>query len=267
VDWVIGDIHGMLRPLSALLNAVSGADPDAHFIFVGDYVNRGPDARGVIDLLLTLPRATFLRGNHDDNLDLLLNSDCYICDPTAPDRVSAFNWFMQHGLAETLTSYGVDLAKLDSLANKSNEPALERALAPVPENHRQFLRSLQPIFESTTFFVAHGYWDPDDSDQQPPISTRLAQDPQLRHRLLWGRFTDQQLSRKRKWSRTGYFGHSPVSIYRAAGSDLKPLRFEKLVLIDTASALSSLGMLTAICPQTDAILQANRAGEVVAVPI
>src|SRR5579871_1746331 len=120
MDWVIGDVHGMLRPLSALLDAVRETDPDAHFIFVGDYVNRGPDARGVIELLLTLTNATFLRGNHDDVFDLLVNGDCYICHPTAMNPLEAFTWFMQFGLAETLMSYGVDWPALDALVQKPN---------------------------------------------------------------------------------------------------------------------------------------------------
>src|SRR5579884_585200 len=98
--WIVGDIHGMLRPLDALVTAVGSRDPGAHLIFVGDYVNRGPDSRRVIDLLLTLPRATFLRGNHDDVFDLILHGDCYMCHPDGPNPVAAFAWFMQHGRSE-----------------------------------------------------------------------------------------------------------------------------------------------------------------------
>ena len=111
--WVIGDIHGMLRPLEALVAAISRRDPGAHLIFVGDYVNRGPDSRQVIDLLLTLPHATFLRGNHDDIFDLILHGDCYMCHKDAPDAVAGFAWFMEHGLDKTLVSYGADWAELE----------------------------------------------------------------------------------------------------------------------------------------------------------
>ena len=47
--WVIGDIHGMLRPTEALIGCILGRDASARFIFVGDYINRGPDSRGVLD--------------------------------------------------------------------------------------------------------------------------------------------------------------------------------------------------------------------------
>ena len=42
--WVVGDIHGMLRPLRALVDAVTQRDAAARLLFVGDYVNRGPDS-------------------------------------------------------------------------------------------------------------------------------------------------------------------------------------------------------------------------------
>ena len=67
--WIIGDVHGMRAALERLLEAVGRVDPSARFYFVGDYVNRGPDARGVIDLLLSLTNARFVRGNHDDIFD------------------------------------------------------------------------------------------------------------------------------------------------------------------------------------------------------
>src|SRR6185312_16826381 len=118
----------MFRPLDALLGAIRDADFDAHLTFVGDYVNRGPDTSRVIERLLTLERATFLRGNHDDIFDLLVNGDCYICHPTAMNPIAAFTWFMQFGLAETLMSYGVDWSELDLLLQKPNHPGLLRVL-------------------------------------------------------------------------------------------------------------------------------------------
>jgi hypothetical protein len=257
MEWVIGDVHGMLRPLGALLEAVRKADPDAHFVFVGDYVNRGPDSRGVIELLLTLPRARFLRGNHDDVFDLLVNGDCYICHPTALDPLAAFTWFMQFGLAETLMSYGVDWAELDAVLQKPSPPGLERVLAAVPENHRKFIHALGSVYEAETFFVGHGYWNPDASDSSPSISQRLATDEQLRYQLLWGRFNGQQLARRKNWSRTGYFGHTPVSNYRP---DLVPVRGPSVVLVDTASALSTVGMLSAVCAENATVIQADREG-------
>lgn len=260
--WIIGDVHGMLRPLEALLAAIDRRDDNAHCIFVGDYVNRGPDSRGVIDLLLKLPRATFARGNHDDIFDLILHGDCYMCHQQGHDPVSAFTWFMQYGLDRTFTSYGADLARLEHLAAHPNPQKIAELKELVPETHRAFIRELAPVIEHPDIFVVHGSWDPDTADHGPDLLARVAQQPKLRHPLLWGRFTEPQLQRKKRWRRTGYFGHTPVVNYRMARGDYVPLRGPGLVLLDTASALAVGGMLSAACVESGALLQADRAGGV-----
>jgi len=58
--WVIGDIHGMFGGLETLLDLISRRDHNAKFVFVGDYVNRGPDSKRVIDLLLSLNPPTIV---------------------------------------------------------------------------------------------------------------------------------------------------------------------------------------------------------------
>jgi len=63
----IGDIHGCACTLDALLERLAPT-PNDHLVFVGDYVDRGPDSKGVIDRLIALRETyscTFLRGNHE----------------------------------------------------------------------------------------------------------------------------------------------------------------------------------------------------------
>lgn len=260
VHWVIGDIHGMLRPLEALLGAIARRDPAAHFVFAGDYVNRGPESRRVIDLLLTLPNAIFLRGNHDDIFDLLINGDCYICHTNASDIVTAFTWFMQHGLAETLMSYGADWVELEDVNRRPSARRIERLVRIVPAPHRQFIRSLRPVFETENFFVAHGYWNIDDPDTEPSLAWRLGNEPPLRYRLLWGRFTQTQVKSNKRWKRHGYFGHTPVFNYPSAGGQFVPVQGPKITLLDTAPALSVAGLLSGVCAEAGTVLQADRAG-------
>jgi len=63
--WFIGDIHGELRLLERLLENVLKFDPD-HIIFIGDYIDRGPHSREVIDLIMGLEiPVTCLMGNHE----------------------------------------------------------------------------------------------------------------------------------------------------------------------------------------------------------
>ena len=121
--WIIGDVHGMLRSLTALLDLVSRADPAAQLLFVGDYVNRGPDSRGVIDLLLTLNNARFVRGNHDDVFDFILHGKSYATHGSVVSPIMAFQWFMEHGLHQTLLSYG---AAEDDLVKTARRPSHQR---------------------------------------------------------------------------------------------------------------------------------------------
>ncbi|OYQ37196.1 hypothetical protein CHU95_02070 [Niveispirillum lacus] len=135
--YAIGDIHGeagLLRQLLATLRA----DADRHaqgaaitLIFLGDYLDRGPDSRQVLDILTDNPfpgaRLQFLRGNHEQALlDFLVTP------------VEAQAW-LRFGGTETLSSYGVraspglsDPARLMGLAQEMAER--------LPESHLAFLR-------------------------------------------------------------------------------------------------------------------------------
>src|SRR4051794_35059413 len=122
--WIIGDIHGMLKPLTTLVAMVRAEDPDAELLFTGDYVNRGPDSRGVIDYLLKLDRCRFIRGNHDDVFDLILHGKSYAPHGSVTESIIAFQWFMEHGLDKTLLSYGVSESSLQGLRNEPDHNRL-----------------------------------------------------------------------------------------------------------------------------------------------
>ncbi len=261
--WIIGDIHGMLRPLNALLAAVQRRDADARFVFVGDYVNRGPESCGVVNRLLGLDHAIFLRGNHDDIFDLILNGHCYMGWGEPLDVMVAFNTFMNHGLAETFTSYGIDYAELEFLLHHPNPDRLKDIVGVVPEAHREFFRSLRGVVEFDHFFAAHAFWDTDEPDHRPDLAARLAGDARLRHQILWGRYTKAQIERKKRWHRTGYFGHTPVGNYRKTGPPL-PVSGPRIVLLDTGLALGPTGRLSAVCADDGTTIQVDRACQIVA---
>ena len=91
----IGDIHGCSKALAALLRYVR-PDPDDLLVFLGDYIDRGPDSRGVINQLLQVAgrcHTVFLRGNHE--VMLLAARE---------DPLKASNWLSCGGL-EALVSY------------------------------------------------------------------------------------------------------------------------------------------------------------------
>ena len=266
--WVVGDIHGMYAALSGLLEAVARRDAAAHFFFVGDYVNRGPETRAVIELLLALPGASFVRGNHDDVLDLVLHGTCYDPHAAAPDAAAAFGWFMNYGLGNTFSSYGVDYGLLEQAERKPTPQRLRDIAAVVPETHRRFIRGLPAVVEQPDLFVAHAMWDPDEPDAGPPLAERLAASPRHRHRVIWGRYSAEEIRRPKRWTRTGYFGHTPVEAFGPLlhrGRNV-PLRGPRIVLLDTGAALSAAGRLSAVCVETSEVLQTDRSGAIVEQP-
>lgn len=67
MTYVVGDIHGCLRELEILIDKINPSSEDK-LVFLGDYVDRGPDSKGVIDYLINLSKrvkTVFLRGNHE----------------------------------------------------------------------------------------------------------------------------------------------------------------------------------------------------------
>ena len=263
--WVIGDIHGMVQPLATLLLMVRQEDPQARFYFVGDYVNRGRDSRSVIDLLLALQRegiARFARGNHDDIFDLLLSGTCYADAIAEADPIAAFNWFMQFGLANTLKSYQIDPAEIRHLEQRPSLAKLRSVMNAVPDDHRHFIRNLEPVIEEPDLVVAHAMWDIFERNDVSLVSNGLAYDAGRRHKLLWGRFGDIELAAPKSWIRPMFFGHTPVGNYLAQrGHRMVPITGPSIVLLDTAAALGPTGRLTAYCVESGRFLQADPTGQ------
>ncbi|MEA2707904.1 MAG: serine/threonine protein phosphatase 1 [Phycisphaerales bacterium] len=262
--WVIGDIHGMIRPLEALLRAIERHDDAPQLLFVGDFVNRGPDSRAVIDLLMSLKNAQCVRGNHDDVFDQVLCGQSYAGKPGEEQRVMAFNWFMQHGLDKTFLSYGVTPSELSRAAQRAKDSTLDELAESVPTPHRKFIRELPMAIEGGDFFVAHAKWDVYTGVDDPPISQRLQQAEMTRYMLLWGRYRADEIQYDKPWQRTGYFGHTPVDSY-SDGDELVPVAGPHIVLLDTAAALVPHGRLTAFCHEKQSYLQADAQGKLVPV--
>ncbi len=130
----IGDIHGCLKALETLLKAIVPG-PEDTVVTLGDYIDRGPDSRGVIEQLIKLERSCQfvpLLGNHDETL---LN--------VRAGRVSIYQFFDIGGLP-TLTSYGT---KYD--------------LDLIPQSHYDFLERCRNDFETDAYIFLHANYDPD----------------------------------------------------------------------------------------------------------
>lgn len=147
--YAIGDVHGRLDLLTAMHEMLAErltlvGDADWLIIHLGDYVDRGPNSKGVLDFLIERQKAdariVTLAGNHDVGfLDFL----------TLPDRNGLFaNW----GGDTTARSYGVDIDFDDPMRLASGHAALARA---VPERHRRFLEGLAFSATFGDFFFCH----------------------------------------------------------------------------------------------------------------
>jgi serine/threonine protein phosphatase 1 len=144
----IGDVHGCSQALAALIQAIQPAAGDV-IVTLGDYVNRGPDTRGVIDQMLALE-------NHCQLMSLLGNHDQMLLDARAC-RPQAFAIWLRMGGHATLLSYGASLG-----ATFAGE------LARVPPEHLAFLKRCRPFFENETHIFVHAKYNPELSmDRQP----------------------------------------------------------------------------------------------------
>lgn len=169
--YAIGDIHGQLAELTRVLELVEAdGGPDAKVVFVGDYTDRGPDSRGVLDLLIEGKAQgrnwTFLMGNHDRMFSWFMD-DYPRHDAHLP--VELYWLHARLGGDTTLASYGIEFT-----ARSRQTEVHEMAAKAVPQSHVDFLRTLVLSHETEHLFFAH-------AGIQPGVP--LAD--QTEHDLLW----------------------------------------------------------------------------------
>ena len=174
----VGDIHGCVDELSVLLDAIQPASADK-VVFLGDYVDRGPSPRGVIDRLIALRdsrrcQTVFLRGNHEDMfLDFI------------GERGRHGEAFLFNGGRITLASYGL------APVLPGNEVRVQ-----LPEPHLEFLRGLDLRHLDEPFLFVHAGVSP-----ARPLAEQNEED------LLWIR--DEFIRNRHPFSQTIVFGHTP----------------------------------------------------------
>jgi serine/threonine protein phosphatase 1 len=170
----IGDIHGCALALEALVGAI---DPDQHDIIVplGDYIDRGPDSKGVIEQMIALAKRTQLVpliGNHEV---MMLSS----LDSVRSGRFSsATHMWLSCGGQETMESYG-------------GHPD------DVPDEHIQFLKDCRRYYETDSHMFVHANYD-----SKNPL------DQQNERTLLWTHLTIS-LPKPHVSGKTVVVGHTP----------------------------------------------------------
>lgn len=170
----VGDIHGCVDTLSSLLDKIG--HKRSTFVFLGDYIDRGPDSRGCIAKLMDFSNdhpCVFLRGNHED---MMLEAV----------RTGKTELWQLNGCQATLQSYDTDARRLQFIPS-----------------HLDFIKSTRVYFETADFFFVHAGLNPgmtiDDAKKAPDAD----------HMFMWDR--SYLSSPDVVWEKTVVVGHTPMA--------------------------------------------------------
>lgn len=174
--YAIGDIHGNADLLRRLL-ANLALHPADTIVFLGDFIDRGDDSRGVIDTIIELRETTSanvvtLLGNHEDWLLRTMND------------YTSHSWLLSMGATASVESYSTAAAQTLQRELTELGPRLftERCELPyhlffdaMPTSHKAFFRDLETSFENEHAFFCHA-----------GINPSLPLREQCRQTLVWG---------------------------------------------------------------------------------
>jgi serine/threonine protein phosphatase 1 len=171
--FAVGDIHGNLSRIEELIRKIEPAfNPESDtLVFLGDYIDRGPDSKGVVDFILRLrgefPRVVCLKGNHEAMLlDWVINGENY-------------DLYLYNGGGATIKSYSQDGA------------------FKLPPEHLAFFTSLLLYYETEEYIFVHA-----GLKAGIPLTE---QDP---HDLIWIR--EEFILSPQDFGKTVVFGHTPL---------------------------------------------------------
>lgn len=189
--YAIGDIHGRADLLDDLLKRIdadlaTSLAPLHIEVFLGDYIDRGPASREVLDRLVARKRtfrAIFLKGNHETYLTNFATNPPILEDW---QRFGGLETLMSYGLAPSINADAAEQVRLAA--------AFDRAL---PKSHREFLGDLKSSFTCGDYFFVHAGVRPGI-----PLKKQREED------LLWIR--QDFLMSEDDFSKIVVHGHTPV---------------------------------------------------------
>ena len=168
-SFIVGDLHGCSDMLEEMLNIIPWNPEKDNLIFIGDYIDRGKDSKGVIDILLKLMESSSkvqcLLGNHES---LFLE---YFYGRSE-------NSFILNGGGATLNSYRVK----DKIY--------------IPPEHVTFIRSLKTLIELDNYYIVHAGLKPGVEIEKQTIKDKIW----IREEFI---FSDYDFGKK------VIFGHTP----------------------------------------------------------
>lgn len=161
---VISDIHGELKKFEQLLGEVEYDPEFDQLILLGDYVDRGPNSKGVIEKVMSLKEAgaLLLKGNHEDLMIKALTTDI---------ERSWNHWIKLCGGDKTLFSYGFSEIDIAASEEKFQKPELHSSTL---NKHLEFIQGLENYIETSDYMFVHAGVHP----TTPIVET----DP---HILMW----------------------------------------------------------------------------------
>lgn len=234
----IGDLHGHWTELQELMIKLideENINPDLdQFVFLGDYVDGGPDTKKVIDWLIQSkkdhPHWKFLYGNHED---LLL-------DALNPERpiYNNFNLWWRQGGMETTNSYIKD-------SNFSEyELSLVNPIHVIPKEHLEFLASLDTYYETDKYFFVHGGVSKNQTIE-------WSKKHMNRYDMIWERdFITSDFAYEKKV----IFGHT-IQVGNNPTKFLQPWIYPNKIGIDTMA--HDIGRITALILPEEKIVQTD----------
>jgi serine/threonine protein phosphatase 1 len=184
--WVIPDIHGDAKTLKALIEEQIKPVIGDELYFLGDYIDRGPDSKGVIDYIISLQKnghtLTLLKGNHEDSLVELYDEQI---KKKGPGKFRLFNrkkrsWYHIGG-KETLKSFGV------------------KKIKHIPPEYIEWMRGLSYYASLDKYILVHAGLNCNTDD--PFQDTRS---------MLWLR--DYNIIPEKTGNRKIIHGHVPVNL-------------------------------------------------------
>jgi serine/threonine protein phosphatase 1 len=218
--YAIGDVHGRLdlleRAIQAIDHDVAERGGTALTVTLGDYIDRGPQSRGVIERLSVNPFPTpyvALKGNHETLLE------AFLADPSV-----GAHWRRLGGL-ETIASFGVPVQQL--VLGRNYEDAAAQLRQALTQQHRDFLASLKTSVVVGRYFLCHA-----------GVRPGVPLDRQREDDLLWIR--DEFLNSTEDFGKIVVHGHTPV-----AEPEVLPNRIN----IDTGAFMT--GRLTCVVLEKD----------------
>lgn len=211
-EFVTSDTHGCYDQLKNCLDQANFDYQQDRLIHCGDVVDRGPDSKKVVALLLQIEDLIALKGNHDDWWKTFLDTGQHPANFT-------------HGGNKTLDSYLDEMSEPDDKGNYFK--------VDVPLTHRSFFdrQLVHYTDEQNRFFCHAGYYRDEKIDEQDPFN--FFWDRNLIYEMMSHNEKDQRMNDVNDFKRV-FIGHTPTINWKHKGvMKTKPIYKAQYVAIDT----------------------------------